>query len=140
MGRKEGNHVLSFLQRQADHLRYGRWRAVGGTGATKVTKTLPRLKTGVLEACNGFKKKLSHECFIVTVEKLHDAEKPKNKNYLLIIPHLGKKKITVHILVQFLPRSSSPLHIHTHVHTCTHISIYSIGLHHTCPLESSLFT
>lgn len=45
-----------------------------------------------------------------TVEKLHDTEKPKNKNHLLIIPSL--EIITIDVLVQFPPRPSSLTHTH----------------------------
>lgn len=128
-GREVENHVLSLLQRQADPLQYRGWTAVRGTDPVKVMKTPQRLETGVPEECNSVKKKLLHECFIVAVDKLHDAEKPKNKNYLLRIPHL-EKKITVHILVQFLPRSSSPLHMHTHARAHTHRFLF-IALDYT---------
>ena len=45
-GRKVGSHMPSFLQRQADHIRDRGWRAVRGTGVTKVMKTLQRLEMG----------------------------------------------------------------------------------------------
>ena len=53
-GRKVGNHVLSLLQRQADHIRYRGCRAVRRTGATEVMKTPQRLETGVPEECDSF--------------------------------------------------------------------------------------
>lgn len=118
-GREVENHVLSLLQRQADHLRYRGWRAVRGTDPMKVMKTPQRLETGVPEECNSVKKKLLHECFIVAVDKLHDAEKPKNKNYLLRIPHLEKKSLFI-FWYNFSPDLLPPYTCtHTHVHTRT---------------------
>lgn len=123
-GRKVGNHVLSFLQRQADHIRYHGCRAVRGTGATEVMKTPQRLETGS-RGMRQFLRVVTQVLYHM-ISASHDAEKPKNKNYLLIIPHLEKKSLFI-FRCNFPPDLLSPyMYTHTrthtliHVHTCAH--------------------
>lgn len=72
-------------------------------------------------------KELLHKCHIPLYHMMsasHDAEKSKNKNYLLIIPHLEKNHYSHGGAVSpqiFFPRTRA--HTHARAHTCAFLFI-----------------